>query len=245
MPFLPSEPIIELMNQAFNLYQLQKIDTQIAKNDSRLRDIELILSSDTRVIEALQMEGDAKKTMVGRQQAVRTIEELIKALRIKIETSESSLYGGKIRNPKELQDLQNEITSLKKQVSIQEDLQLEAMQLHEESESSFSLASNTHAKIIGEVTQDQATLLGEKSTLEKNGERLIIERQAVLSAVAPENLAFYESLKLKKRGQAVSSAADQSCGTCGATLTAAEWQAARSPMKLTFCPSCGRILYAG
>ena len=76
-------------------------------------------------------------------------------------------------------------------------------------------------------------------------DRLETERQAVVASISSDTLKLYERLRQQKRGLAVTTAKDASCDTCGATLTAAEWQLARSPGQMSYCPSCGRILYAG
>ena len=47
--------------------------------------------------------------------------------RIKIEQTEASLYGGHVHNPKELQDLQKDVASLKRHLETLEERQLEAM----------------------------------------------------------------------------------------------------------------------
>lgn len=45
---------------------------------------------------------------------LKTAEAEAEAQKIKIEQTEASLYGGSVHNPKELQDLQREVASLKK-----------------------------------------------------------------------------------------------------------------------------------
>jgi len=57
-------------------------------------------------------------------------------------------------------------------------------------------------------------------------------------------LITYESLRQKKKGVAISKVEDQTCSICGATLTPAECQVAKSQNKNIQCPSCGRLLYA-
>jgi uncharacterized protein len=58
-----------------------------------------------------------------------------------MQTSEASLYGGKIRNPKELQDLQVEIAALKRRTATLEDEQLEAMLAVEDAETQLTEAN--------------------------------------------------------------------------------------------------------
>ena len=68
------------------------------------------------------------------QQALRTIEEQGKEMRIKLETGNAKLYGGRITNPKELQDIQLDVAASKKRLATLEDKQLAAMIALEEAE---------------------------------------------------------------------------------------------------------------
>jgi len=115
------------MSQAFNLYRLQKIDTQIDQINNRLAEINHILAADENLHKAEELSQNTKNQLFKMQQNLKQKEDEVQAHRIKIETNESSLYGGKVRNPKELQDLQMEIASLKKRLTILEDEQLDIM----------------------------------------------------------------------------------------------------------------------
>ncbi len=90
-----------------------------------------------------------------------------------------------------------------------------------------------------------ASLRGEKSQLQKDIERLQAERAPIASQIHPEPMQIYDRLRRQKKGLAVAGIVDSCCTGCGSTLTQAEWQAARSPQQITYCPFCGRLLYAG
>jgi uncharacterized protein len=90
-----------------------------------------------------------------------------------------------------------------------------------------------------------AALLGEQDTLHREVTRLDSERQAVAVAIPPSDIELYNHLRKNKRGVAVAVVSEESCLACGAGLTPAECQSARSPSQLVYCSSCGRILYAG
>lgn len=233
------------MNQAFHLFQLQKIDSGLDILLNRLNEINKVLSSDETLKQA-----DAKlnevNILLGQAQAnLRKIEEAGKAQQIKIETSSAALYGGKIHNPKELQDLQNEIVSLKKYLSTLEDQQLEAMFMVEQVEHDLQSASNDYTLVQATVANQKAGLLGEQSQVSRDKGKLTLERDASINSIQPNNLEKYQKLRKLKRGFAVASISEGACTACGATLPPAEWQAARSPYLIVYCSSCGRILYAG
>jgi hypothetical protein len=76
-------------------------------------------------------------------------------------------------------------------------------------------------------------------------ERLREEREASVNPVDATLLEKYDELRRIKRGVAVTNINDNACSACGSTLTAALQQSAKSSQQLTYCPSCGRILFAG
>ena len=85
----------------------------------------------------------AAQQVLKAQQALRTIEEKAKAVRVKLETSNAKLYGGRITNPKELQDIQLDVASSKRRLSAFEDEQLTAMIALEEAEAAQAAAEQS------------------------------------------------------------------------------------------------------
>lgn len=233
------------MSQTFHLYQLQKIDSQLDQIDIRLGEIERVLSQDQRVQQANQHLQTAQSTLKQARQALQIAEANVKARQIKIEQSESILYGSINRSPKELQDLQNEIASLKRNLNALENEQLEAMIAFEEAEQAVQLAEKLLSESQALVSSQNAALNGEREQLLKNRQRLQTERQAVQPQIQSINLETYQRLRQQKKGLAIAQVEDESCAVCGGSLTPAECQAARSPQKIVHCPSCGRILYKG
>lgn len=233
------------MSQVLILYRLQKIDSQRDQIKARLIEIEKLLNSDQAVHNALKDLKQAEEIIAKSRQALQLVEDAVQAQRIKLEQDESALYGGRIHNPKELQDLQAEVASLKKHLASLEDDQLDAMLILEQNENSHKDVENKYKTAQNLFASQKAGLLGEQMALTKDLNRLDAERLATAAAVLPENQKLYERLRQQKRGLAVASLSDNSCDACGSILTPGDHQTSRSPSIIFFCPSCGRILYAG
>jgi uncharacterized protein len=233
------------MSQPFKLYRLQQIDTQLDQARSRLLEITNILQGEVRVKQAQTEAADKEKILNEKRKELKRAEEDVQAQHIKIEQTESTLYGGKVRNPKELQDLQQESAALKRYLSVLEDRQLDIMLSVEEAEEEYSLAAQKLNDVQGLVMGQQAVLVGERSNLEKQVERLEVERDAAKISILDEDLNLYETLRKQRMGLAVAKVVDKSCSACGSTLTPAAVQTAHSHNQITRCTFCGRILYAG
>lgn len=232
------------MNQSPLLFQLQQVDDEISQVEVRLKEIEVAIASDKETIQAMEHLTNTKNDAFLSTHALREAEAVVKEIRIKIATSEQSLYGGKIRNPKELQDLQIEIASLKKRLSNAEDKELEQMIGLEEAEKALEIAESNLQEVKNKKATQLSLLHGEQDTLNKKLERLQKERHVTIGSVSNENLQIYNNLRTVKNGKAVAQIGDNACAVCGANIRPSEKQATRSSSRLVYCDTCGRILYS-
>ncbi|HBX69045.1 MAG TPA: hypothetical protein DEH25_06600 [Chloroflexi bacterium] len=232
------------MSRSQNLYHLQQIDTKIDQARQRLEQIEVLLSDNANLRKATVLSQRAEKNLEMAKKDLREAESKVKEQRIKIEQSEAALYGGSIRNPKELQDLQNEVAALKRFLEILEERQLESMLVVDEAGAKNQDAQNILKKYRTQAEKQQASLMQERDQIIHEGQNLNNLRGGADKVIAAEDRKIYERLRKQHAGVAVAKVRDQACGACGSTLTASLFQAARSPSQIIFCDSCGRILYA-
>lgn len=233
------------MSRPFKLYRLQQIDTQLDWIKNRLAEIDTALREDERVRSTYEIAAKAEQDLHQAQKTLRRAEDDVRSQRIKIEQSEASLYGGKIHNPKELKDLENEVASLKRYLSVLEDRQLEAMLVEEEALSTNRVASQAFKQAQGEFEVRGAELIQEQQKIIRDQTRLEVERNSAASGIDPEDLALYMQLRKNRRGVAVAKVVDRACSACGSTLNAALLNAVHSPNQLNQCDTCGRVLYIG
>lgn len=233
------------MSESLNLFRLQKLDTEIDQTRARLDEIEQSLSDDRRLKLAKRKHEKAQQVLKDARIQLNQIEDKVEAQKIKRKTTQTALFGGKIKNPKELQDLQMESEALKRYITQLEDEQLEAMIAHETAEEDMKVSENNLKQIKGLLIQENAALMGEQSKLKEALNRLIREKEAVLQSIPHQNQTLYNQLREKKRGSAVAPVSDGGCGICGQAMTPADLQTLRSSSGLVFCGSCGRILYEG
>jgi uncharacterized protein len=232
------------MSASLGLHRLQQIDRQIDYARSQLDNIRQILENDAELREVRELLENAQANHHHANHALKNAEAEVETQRIKIEQAESSLYGGKVQNPKELQDLQKDIASLKKHLAILEERELETMMKVENAENNLQSAKTKLELIQARLGNEHKKLIEDQSVLMIKLEQLAEEREATLAPIESSMLQIYESLRKQKSGVAIAEVSDSSCGSCGATITASLQQNARSQKQLANCPSCGRILYA-
>lgn len=154
------------------------------------------------------------------------------------------LYGGTVTNPRELQDLQDEIAALGRRITVLEDRELEIMEQVEPVEA--SLSELTAAAAQGRLAQSDAAqrVTVSEAELAVALDEETARRAEAVAAVPPDLLAGYEKLRSGLGGVGVARLVGTQCGGCHLTLSAMEAARLRKlpEHEVAHCEECGRIL---
>lgn len=232
------------MSAALGLYRLQQVDSQIDQVQSRLKAIRQVLENDAELRAATDQVSTAERQLSEATRLLKQSEDEVEKQRLKLQQTETSLYGGHVHNPKELQDLQKDVVSLKRHLETLEEREFEIMQIVETAEKNAQNANAALDRVTASRGDQFRVLTNESEVLHKEFERFSSERNAVITDLASQAIQSYEQLRKQRRGIAVATISDSACAACGTTLTPSQQQSARSTSQLFYCPSCGRILYA-
>ena len=115
----------------------------------------------------------------------------------------------------------------------------------EKAQAALQSAQEEVAKVEARLGGEHRKLFEEQESLSNVRKDLLTERAAAVSTVDTGILTKYSALRQQRRGIAVAEVFENACNACGTILTAAFQQNARHAAELVFCPSCGRILFAG
>jgi predicted nucleic acid-binding Zn-ribbon protein len=231
------------MARGEELYRLQQLDSERDAKQRRLVEIEATLKDDRALQEARESVKEAEERARKWQTRQRDLELEIESLSSKMSRSEKRLYGGKVKNPKELSDLQAEIASLKRRRQKLEDTLLEAMINREEAEATLDEAETRLEDVASSLSAQQADLRAERETLQADLKEIGRQRESILPRIEAEILTTYERVRERKGGQAVASIRGDACAACGVTVAPSlEWKLRQG--ELVHCDTCGRILVA-
>ena len=230
------------MTQAEALWHLQEVELSLLRQQKRLAEIAAALGDDHALQAAQTRLADAQKALVPLRTKARNLELEIQSNGQKAQLTEQQLYSGKVKNTKEMQEMQAEIAALKRRNGELEDHLLETMMDVETQEAAVSdaeagLRESEHAR--GDTHQ---LLLQEKAALEAEVARLKTQRASALKAVEPDDLARYNALKPKKNNQPIALLQNGTCSVCGVEQTLAIQRQVELAQFLVTCLSCGRIL---
>jgi predicted nucleic acid-binding Zn-ribbon protein len=230
------------MSQAQALYQLQEIDLQMARVQKRLNELAAALQEAGAVAEAMQAAEAAQQKLTPLQAKARDLDLELRSTADKIQSTDAQLYSGRVRNPKELQEMQQEIQSLKKHHSDLEDQLLDTMLKVDDAEAVLKTAQGQLASVKSEWEAAHQQLLDEQTQLRTQAKPLVAQREAAVKAVDPEPLKLYNQLRPRKNNQPVALLVGNSCSVCRVEQDLAVVGEVKRGQKLTTCMSCGRIL---
>jgi predicted nucleic acid-binding Zn-ribbon protein len=231
------------MNKAETLYRLQTIDLEMDERGRRLQEVKAVLEGNEELQQVQRALQKGEKKLSRQRAKLRDRELEMRSLDNKIASVEDRLYGGRIKNPKELANRQDELQYLKRRRSGLEDQVLEAMIEVEDSEARLTEQRERLARLKEEWQETQVRLSAEQNELVNRLSQLKAKRSKLQRIIEAGDLALYEDLRRRRGGRAVALLEGELCQGCRVTLPTGKVQQVRQGEVLTRCDSCQRILY--
>jgi len=231
------------MSQRAFLYNLQFIDNQIDKIQNRISSIDVKINSNQeidesdKIIKSIQEKFNLKKAEISEFESQSNI------LSKKLLQNNNALYDGKIKNPKELQSVEDEVLSLKKRIKNFEDKIFGLMLENELIEGELKSQLEIHHTLFKNKVKENEELNAEKQILMDSLEKLRTEKSPIEKQIKSELLEKYAMLRETRNKLAVAVISENACSACGNMITPAEIQKIKSPIDEYYCQICKRILY--
>lgn len=229
------------MAQMRALYRLQQIDAEIKETKSRLLAV-LTAQKEPEVLAKARGRVETAVAILQKQQAQRKrYQTELDDLNAKTKRSEDRLYSGKVKNPKELKDLQSEIKSLGRRREALEDDILETMVLIEDAEGEKLAAEEVLFNLEAERETALPQLAQEQNELALDLHHLTQDRQKLAAEIEPKTLGDYENLRQRKNGVAVARLKINQCQACFTSVSASTVKKVEEGV-MVYCGGCGRML---
>jgi predicted nucleic acid-binding Zn-ribbon protein len=229
------------MSVASRLYQLQTTEQKLKEQKQLLKGVITRLERNDELATAQSELAGLQALRDDKRKAQRQLEWEVEELTGKIRGVNDQLYGGSVRNPKELVNLEQEIKSLKRHLGDKEGLLLEAMDATETAEEEANRVGADVARIEAAWDEEKPQLQQVKSDAQAAIEQLVQARDSLRAEIGPANTALYDSI-LRTKGLAVVKVEQGRCKGCNITVPSGQWQTARGG-EVVMCGSCGRILF--
>lgn len=173
----------------------------------------------------------------------KDLELLQSSLDDKLKRIDKEMYGGKIVNAREVENLEREIASIKRQKDKNDDRILELMDLLPPAQAAAKKIEVKLADANNRLAARRKQAIEEKTNLETEFKRLNALRPEALKNAPASLMPRYENSKQRGGGIGmVQMSKGETCGGCGTHIPERAVQALREE-KLVTCEACHRILY--
>ena len=230
------------MTTAAELFALQETDLANDGAVAKLIEVEAELGETEELIEARQRVDLCRERVRPLEERQKGLDWETEEVRGKAAAIENKLYGGTVRNPKELEDFQADLTSLRGQLGRREDALLEVMLELEDAEAGLREAEAALAEIEESWKAQQTSLQETRSKLKEEIQGLEALRARQVDGKEAAALSLYGALRERHQGGAVAVVERGLCQGCRISLPMSVVQKARAGAGLVQCVSCERIL---
>jgi predicted nucleic acid-binding Zn-ribbon protein len=228
------------------IFELQLLDNEIMQANTKLKslpEIEQLLHIDKRIVTATDELATVKAEADQIALELRRGEVDVETVTDRIKKDEARLASGNA-TPKELEQLQHEVGTLKKRQETLEEIELEIMVRSE----AITARTNTLTTDLSsletlkaEINQRLTTASGEINTVITNKRS---DREKVVVKIEKPLIDLYEKIRTASGGVAAAALIGNKCNGCNLAINAVEMERIKSLAKdeLLRCEECRRIL---
>jgi predicted nucleic acid-binding Zn-ribbon protein len=216
---------------------------RLVEKERELRDeierVERLLASDPNVAHAEEMLATAREARDAIQLRLRDSDRERESHRTRLRTRERELMSGRIRNPTELIQLNQEVEHLKASFADEEEAELRLMEEGELAEQAWLEASERLQEARQRSANDEPSL---RRDLESWQAELATVKADIETAWAQVPTALQNAYLRIRVHPPVAEVDHNQCLVCHVTVTSSGMQALRKGEDVVHCDNCGRIL---
>jgi len=228
------------------IFELQLLDNEIMQANTKLKslpEIEQLLHIDKRITAATEELATVKAEADQIALELRRGEVDVETVTDRIKKDEARLSSGNA-TPKELEQLQHEVGTLKKRQEALEEIELEIMVRSEAITARTNTLTTDLASLEtlkAEINQRLTTASGEINTVITNKQS---DRAKVVVKIEKPLIDLYGKIRGASGGVAASALVGNKCNGCNLAINAVEMERIKSLAKdeLLRCEECRRIL---
>ena len=228
------------------IFELQLLDNEIMQANTKLKslpEIEQLLHIDKRIITATDELATVKAEADQIALELRRGEVDVETVTDRIKKDEARLSSGNA-TPKELEQLQHEVGTLKKRQEALEEIELEIMVRSEAITARTNTLTTDLASLEtlkAEINQRLTTASGEINTVITSKQS---DREKVVVKIEKPLIDLYEKIRTASGGVAAAALVGNKCNGCNLAINAVEMERIKSLAKdeLLRCEECRRIL---
>jgi hypothetical protein len=225
------------------LYRLQQVDSDLARTEEQLRTLDAGESARARLQELTEAHAAAQSELTERQSRIRTMELELQSAAAKRRQVEEEMYSGRVRNPKELAAMQEEIGQFDRHGKETEDAVIALMEEVEGRQPQVAGLGSEAAAARADLAHREAAYLEEQAALHSALASLRAERERVAAGIDPGLLRRYDRIRERMGAVAVAAVRRGICENCHVAIPEGRVRQLAEDAELVLtCERCGRIL---
>ncbi len=235
-----------MKEQLAALYALQKLDSGI---DALIRQFAALDKGATEKAEYDAANAAYKEldhALHGTSGMLKDTELEQKAVEEKRAEVEKKLYSGTVRNPKELQAMQEEVEMLARQRGRLDEKIILLLDEIEGAKHNHAVAKKALSVAKASLKAKLSAAQAARDDMSAQAQRLDAHRQHALKGVSEELKERYDKLRKANQGIGIAPVQDgNTCGGCRMGLPSQVVSRVRLGKDFETCPNCGRMLCEG
>ncbi len=226
-----------------NLYKVQQSDSEIARLQQALDGLDTgaELESQVRQLETELAELGAQLRASEKENLACELE--LKTLEEKRTRFRAQLYGGTVRNPRQLTDLHQEVEMLEREIHKLEDRTLELMEQMEAQRSKIASGEARLGELKGQLETVRAKYNSVSERLRAEVGELEAKRREDAAQVGVHLLKRYEQIRARTGNLALVKVSGKNCPGCRIALPSETVKGIQAHKTGLTCENCGRLLF--
>jgi predicted nucleic acid-binding Zn-ribbon protein len=230
------------VEDAVKMYELQRVDLTWTKVARRLHQLQELLGESDELRSARKQVAQTQAELHDWQAKQKNAELEDKSLADRIKATDERLMSGVVRNPKELETLQQSLDALRRHREMVIEDGVKAMNQAEILSERLAGEQAALSALENGWNGNQTELREEETKLKHNGLLLKRKREQLVAGMNETLRDRYETMRKRKAGVAIAAVQNGICSACHVTLPTGVVNGLRGATSLVVCPSCGRYL---
>ena len=231
------------MRPVMLLARLNEVDLVVDAHKARLAEINEALREPAALPAARRALAEAEAELARCQEVQQGLEKASHDAAERLARAEQQLYGGKVTNTKELENLSTTAAQLRRQLGHAEDAFLEAMVCAETATAALTERTAALAHLTQTWEARRVASRREQTQIKAEALTALAQQAAAREAVPPALLATYDALRARRAGRAVAALDGDVCSACRVAVPPGRLGEARFDDELVYCQNCGRLLW--
>jgi uncharacterized protein len=229
------------------LLEVQELDaraSQLRHQRGHLPELAEIATLEQERRAITDQERDARIVVDDLTTEQKKVDQDVEAVKARRQRDRDRMDQGLVTNPKDLERMQHELTSLERRIASLEDDELEVMERLEEAQTELTKLEGMVAEADEQLTALAAARDEKLAAIEEQLADVLARRGPAVEGLPADLLALYDRLREQKGGVGAAELRARQCGGCRLSIDASELGRIRglAEDEVVRCEECQRIL---